>query len=149
MISSGQNSLMHSSRRGNGFTLMEVMIAMAIIAILVAIAFPSYQNYVVRSSRSAAQTELLELANLQEKIYLNSNSYTAAISSPYSGFSTGGLGKPTSQTADGKYALGVNITPGGQTFILSATPVAGTTQDGDGAMSISSDGVRLYNGLPW
>ena len=54
-----------------GFTLIEVMIAMAIIAILTAIAFPSYQNYITRSSRSAAQTELLELANLQEKIFLN------------------------------------------------------------------------------
>ena len=63
-----------SLHRRNGFTLIEVIIVMAIIAILTAIAFPSYQNYIIRSSRSAAQTELLELANLQEKIYLNTTS---------------------------------------------------------------------------
>ena len=47
----------------NGFSLIELMVAMAIIAILTAIAFPSYQSYITRSSRAAVQTELLELAN--------------------------------------------------------------------------------------
>ena len=58
---------MRSARAGKGFTLIELMIAMAVVGILTAVAWPSYQNYVIRSSRQAAQTELLQLANLQEK----------------------------------------------------------------------------------
>jgi type IV pilus assembly protein PilE len=139
-----------NSRKRTGFTLIEVMIAMAIIALLTAIAFPSYQRYVTRSSRSAAQTELLELANLQEKIYLNTTSYTVSVTAAYNGRSDGGLGKTTGTTADGKYTL--SITPNAiptQTYLITATPVAGTTQDGDGAMTISSNGTRLHNGIPW
>ena len=68
-----------SFRRKKGFTLIELVVAVAIIGILTAIAFPSYRNYVIRSSRSAAQTELLQLANLQEKIYLNSNGYAVVM----------------------------------------------------------------------
>jgi type IV pilus assembly protein PilE len=139
-----------NSRKRTGFTLIEVMIAMAIIALLTAIAFPSYQGYVTRSSRSAAQTELLEMANLQEKIYLNTNSYTVSVTASYNGRSDGGLGKTTGTTADGKYALSITpIAIPTQTYVITATPVAGTTQAGDGAMTISSNGTRLHNGIPW
>ena len=139
---------MNASKR-KGFTLIEVMIAMAIIAILTAIAFPSYQNYITRSSRSAAQTELLQMANLQEKIYLNTTSYSVSATAAYNGRSDGGLGT-LGTTADGKYTL--SITPNAiptQTFLITATPVVGSTQDGDGVMMISSNGTRLHAGVPW
>ncbi len=139
-----------NASKHNGFTLIEVMIAMAIIAILTAIAYPSYQNYITRASRSAAQTELLELANLQEKIYLNTTSYSVSVTAAYNGRSDGGLGKTPGTTADGKYTLA--ITPNAiptQTFLITATPVVGSTQDGDGVMTISSNGTRLHAGVPW
>ena len=143
-----------NSRKRTGFSLIEVMIAMAIIALLTTIAFPSYQRYVTRSSRSAAQTELLELANLQEKIYLNTNSYTVSVTGDYNGRSDGGLGKTAGTTADGKYAL--SITPNAiptQTYVITAAPVVGSSQDGDGDITISSDGTRLYfapgGTVPW
>jgi len=137
-------------RQARGFTLIELVIAVAIIGILTAIAFPSYRNYVIRSSRSAAQTELLQLSNLQEKIYLNSNGYAASITAAYNGREDGGLGKTTGRTDDGKYNLSItpNATPT-QVYTITATPVAGSTQDGDGAISISSDGTRLYDGSAW
>ena len=140
---------MNSGKR-NGFTLIEVMIAMAIVAILTAIAFPSYQNYITRSSRSAAQTELLELANLQEKIYLNTTSYAVSVTAAYNGRSDGGMGKTPGTTADGKYTL--VITPNAiptQTVLITATPVVGSSQDGDGVMTMSSNGTRLHAGVPW
>ena len=56
-----------------GFTLVELMITVAIISIIAAIAYPNYSKYIVRASRQAAQTEVLQLSNLQEKIFLNSN----------------------------------------------------------------------------
>ena len=60
---------MNSDKR-NGFSLIELMITVAIVAILASIAFPSYQSYTIRSSRSAVQSELLQLSGLQEKIFL-------------------------------------------------------------------------------
>lgn len=139
-----------SPRQGRGFTLIELMIAVAIIGLLVGIAFPSYQNYVIRSSRSAAQTELLQLANQQEKIYLNSNGYAVSVTAAYNGRDDGGLGKTSGKTDDGKYDLSIapNATPT-QVYTITATPVAGSSQDGDGIISIASNGTRLHNGSPW
>jgi type IV pilus assembly protein PilE len=137
-------------KSNSGFTLIELMIAIAVIGILIAIAWPSYQNYVIRSSRQAAQTELLQLANLQEKIYLNANSYTVNVTTAYNGRDDGGLGKTTGRTDDGKYNL--TITPNAgptQTYLITATPVVGSTQDGDGNITISSDGTRSHNGNAW
>lgn len=139
-----------NSRQRKGFTLIELIIAVAIIGVLTAIAFPSYRNYVIRSSRAAAQTELLQLANLQEKIYLNSNGYAVSITAAYNGRDDGGLGKTTGRTDDGKYVLSItpNATPT-QVYTITATPVAGSTQDGDGVITISSDGTRLHDGNSW
>jgi type IV pilus assembly protein PilE len=138
------------SKANRGFTLTELIIAVAIIGILSAIAYPSYRNYITRSSRSAAQTELLELANLQEKIYLNSNGYAVSITAGYNGRDDGGLGKTAGTTDDGKYNLTItpNATPT-QSFVITATPINGSTQEGDGAITISSNGDRLHSGNPW
>ena len=91
--------------KGRGFTLIELLIALAIVAILVRIAFPSYQAYIVRSSRQSAQSELIALANAQEKIFLNSNAYTSSVTSAYTGQSTGGLGVTSGKSKDDRYTI--------------------------------------------
>ena len=124
-----------------GFTLNELLIALAIVGILVAIAMPSYRAYIVKQGRSAAQGELVELAAQQEKIYLNSNAYTTNLTANYTGTSTGGLGKTTQKTTDGKYDLAfVNATA--QSWAMTATPVSGSTQADDGVITINSNGTR-------
>ncbi len=130
-----------------GFSLIELMAAVAIVGILAAIAVPNYSNYVIRGSRAAAQAELLELASLQEKIYLNSNAYTANLTTAYNGTSGGGLGKTTGLTADEKYTL--SISAPGQTYTITATPVSGKSQAGDGNLSISENGQRLWGTASW
>ncbi|MCE2596527.1 type IV pilin protein [Motilimonas cestriensis] len=66
-------------RNQQGFTLIEIMITVAIVGILAAIAYPSYMQYVLTSSRAQATTELTEIANLQEQYYLDHNRYAASL----------------------------------------------------------------------
>lgn len=65
------------TRRQAGFTLIELMITVAIIGILAAIAYPSYTDYVVRSRRAEAKQGLIELAQMLERNYTVANSYAA------------------------------------------------------------------------
>ncbi len=60
-----------------GFTLIELMITVAVIGILAAVAYPSYVDYVKRSNRAEAQRELMRIANLQEQYFIDHRTYTA------------------------------------------------------------------------
>jgi type IV pilus assembly protein PilE len=122
-----------------------MMIVVAIVGILAAVALPSYRNYIVRAARVQAQAELLELAGLQEKIFLNSNNYAFSVTAAYNGTAAGGLGRTSGQTNDGRYNLSLDITVPSQTFVLTATPAAGGTQVGDGNISVSESGKRTCN----
>jgi len=136
--------------RHRGFTLIELLIALAIVAILVRIAFPSYQAYIVRSSRQAAQSELVALANAQERIFLNSNAYSVAsgsMTAAYTGQSGGGLGVTGGKSKDQRYTFSVAGTA--TTFTLTATPVTGTPQAGDGNLTITETGQRTWGSKTW
>lgn len=134
-------------RRRRGFTLIELMIAVALVAILAAVALPSYTEYIKRSSRGAAQSELVELAAVQEKIFLNSNAYASSVTTAYSGSSTGGLGATTGLSRDSRYSFGTTVD--GASFTLTATPVSGSTQAGDGNLSIDAQGQRTWGSKTW
>lgn len=62
----------------SGFTLIELMIVVAIIGILTAIAYPSYQSHVVKTRRVTAESCLLELAQFMERYYTSNMSYADA-----------------------------------------------------------------------
>jgi type IV pilus assembly protein PilE len=127
-------------RRSAGFTLIELLVVVAVVALLATIAYPSYRDHIRKSSRVAAQQELLELSAMQEKIYLNSNAFTSKLTNAYDGTTNGGLGKTGGKSTDGRYTLALTATA--QSYTLSATPVAGTQQDGDGAFQLASTGTR-------
>lgn len=135
--------------KAKGFSLIELMIVVVIVGILAAVALPSYRNHIIKASRGAVQTELLDLASLQEKIFLNSNNYSPNVTTAYNGTAAGGLGRTSGLSKDGKYTIGINISSPAQTFILTATPVDGSSQEGDGNVSISESGQRLWNAAPW
>lgn len=80
------------SRRGAGFTLIELMITVAVIGILAAIAYPSFMALLIRSDRSEARSALMAVQLAQERYRMNNSAYAGSVST---------LGLPLT---DGKYA---------------------------------------------
>ncbi len=131
-------------RRSFGFTLLELMIVIVVVGILATIALPSYREYIRRSSREATQSQLIEMAGIQEKIFLNSNAYSSNVATAYNGQASGGLGATGGKSLDGRYAISATVNGG--SFVLTATPVSGSPQDGDGVLTIASNGTRTWGG---
>src|SRR6478735_1073020 len=68
-----------TNRIAKGFSLIELMIAVAIVGILAAIALPSYSQYIIRTNRSAAETFMFQLANKEEQYLLDQRQYTSTV----------------------------------------------------------------------
>ena len=124
-------------KRSKGMTLIELMIAVAVVGILATIAYPSYQNQVRRSNRADAITALTAMANAQERSYLANNTYTT--DTTLLGFAAG-----TGNSQRGFYTLTVP-TGNTTTFTITATAVAGRPQAGDTActpLTLNSTGIK-------
>ncbi|NOY63547.1 MAG: prepilin-type N-terminal cleavage/methylation domain-containing protein [Gammaproteobacteria bacterium] len=103
----------------NGFSLIELLIAMAVFAIISTIAFPAYQEQVRRASRTDAKVALTDTAQRLERCLTQERAYNAA----------GCVTFPVT-SADGQYSItSSNFTA--TTFTLTATPVSGSAQVGD------------------
>lgn len=114
-----------------GFTLVELIIVVAIISILASIAIPAYNGYVETSKRSDAQASLMALAIAQEKYRATSPTYTSVI---------GDLNGVSSASESGYYTLAVTAASGA-TFTATATPDGWTDSNGNcSPMSINQDG---------
>lgn len=127
------------SKRSRGFTLMELMITVAIVGILAAIAYPSYQDYVRRAARADAQADMLEVAQWLERRYTAANSYV---------FPTP-PGLPITQTprvGAARYNLTAVVPAGGQTFTLTATPAGAQVGDVCGTMTVNQLGATTSAG---
>jgi type IV pilus assembly protein PilE len=120
-------------RSPGGFTLIELMIVVAIIAILAAIAFPSYQNYIVRAHRSAAKSLMLDLANREHQWFAANRTYATD--------EVLGFAMPDDldefYTAD--IALDAGPPPG---FTITFTPVDDSAQAGDGPLTLDAAGNK-------
>lgn len=72
-----KNSLTPNPRRQFGITLIELMVVVAIIAIISAFAYPSYQRYVIKAKRTVAQNNLLQIADRQQQFFMDNKRFTA------------------------------------------------------------------------
>lgn len=135
-----------------GFTLIELLIAVVIVGILAAIAYPAYQNSVTQSRRADAQGALTQLNNAMERVFTQNNTYMPGGVAPTLG--TGAATPPhifANQTPlDGTtkyYTLSIlpNITD--TSFTLRATPIAGTSQAADGNLELDHTGAKRWGAL--
>lgn len=126
-----------------GFTLIELMIAMAILAIIAAIALPSYQDSVRKTRRSECQAMLLQVAQAQERHFTEFNQYATAVSTAVSNANTLLVGSLTSE--NGFCTLGV--VGNGTTFSLRAVPAApsGHTDPECGTLSVDETGQKRHS----
>jgi type IV pilus assembly protein PilE len=126
-----------------GFTLIEIMVVVAIIGIVAGIALPSYLNSLNSSRRTDAMGELTQAAALQERWYFTYNQYNGDI-----GNLMAGVDAATWLTSDGFYSLSVNTTAGecgtaGTCFLLTATAAGSQTNDTDClTFTLSSNGTQ-------
>jgi len=122
-----------------GFTLIELMITVAIVAILATIALPSYQEYVRRGHRAAAQTEMMDIANRQQQFLFANRAYADKTLLESSGYAL-----PTDVATKYGYDIAVNnaLTP--PTFRITFTPTG--TQASDGALVLNSVGAKTRGG---
>ncbi len=128
-----------------GFTLIELMIVVAIMGILTSIALPAYQNSVLRSGRAEAKNELLQVAADQERFFSSFNRYT-----------TDALPMLTAETAlrarttiNGLYTIRVASCDSGTIstcFLATATATGAQTGDACTTLTLSSIGVRGATG---
>lgn len=123
-------------RRMRGFTLIELMIALVVAAILLAIAFPSYRDYVRRGVRSSGQQFLMDIAQRQEPYFLDQRRYASVL-----GSGAGGLNVTMPPDVAAKYqapvfAVDNAATP--PTFTISLAPIAGGMMGGDGTLVINN-----------
>jgi type IV pilus assembly protein PilE len=128
--------------RQRGFSLVEIMIALVVVAILVAIALPSYKNYQIKVSRVAAQSEMIEIG-----AHLNQYLITQRSLLKDSSTTTGPLKfipehLPRHDTA--AYSLSLDI-PTASTWYLIATPLANTRQANNGILVLTSKGYRCWD----
>ncbi|MFW6092454.1 MAG: type IV pilin protein [Pseudomonadota bacterium] len=125
--------------RSGGFTLVELMIAVAILAIVAAVAMPLYNQYSQRTYRSEAQADLMACAQGLERYAAQNFSYAGADTS-----FPDGICDPESED-QGRYDITVNI-PNDNEFTLTASPVSGGVMEGTGDLTYNHAGERTWDG---
>ncbi len=136
-----QTQLRH--KRHNGFTLIELMIVVAILGVLVAVALPAYQQSVRGGARAEAQSLLLQVAANQERFYSDNNSYSAnadPLSNPAVAILT---------TEAGLYQVAVAACGAGtiaNCFVATATPQGAQTADSCTTLTLTNTGLKGATG---
>lgn len=120
-----------------GFTLLELMIVVAIVGILAAVAYPAYQDYVRDARRADAQADLLELAQWMEREFTVNGTYrNASNAAPALPFV-----KSPRDGNDTFYDLTV-ATPNASSFTLTASASGAQIGDGCGNMTVTQTGAK-------
>ena len=130
-------SALHRSRRVarvRGFTLIELIIVIAIVALLVAVALPSYRDHVRKSRRAEAQAYMMSVAGRQQQFLVDTRAYAATLAT---------INIPTPTDVSTSYTLTLNVVAGPPpTFTLTATPTADQVNEKCGTLTINQTGAK-------
>ncbi|NGZ28698.1 MAG: prepilin-type N-terminal cleavage/methylation domain-containing protein [Magnetococcales bacterium] len=138
--------------RHRGFTLIELMIVIAIVGIIAVVAIPNYKNSATKSRRADAQSVLTSGASRMERWYAeNGSSYMGAGTTDTNGDGVGDTGAPTkfpsSAPTEGSTKY-YNITISAVTassYTLRATPISTSAQASDGMLELDSTGAKRWD----
>lgn len=125
---------MNGQHTAQGFTLTELLIAVACIALMAGFAWPSYQHLLLRGQRAQARASLLQAAHWMERAANANVSYPSASQVPNSVLQVEGL----------RYTLAVSSTA--QSYTLTATPWGTQAADPCGALTLNQEGLRGVQG---
>jgi type IV pilus assembly protein PilE len=135
-------------RVARGFTLIEVMVVVVIVAVLAAIGYPSYQNHMRKGARASAQAEMMKIADRQAQYLLDARTYAVG-----SGALTAlNITLPTDVSV--KYTVTITAADGTDTpstppsYTIRATPVTGGAQVPDGELTLTHTGAKTRAGTP-
>jgi type IV pilus assembly protein PilE len=117
----------------SGFTLIELMIVIVIVAVLVGIALPAFQNQIIRGHRGAAKAAMMDLANRENQYLLANRSYVSDLAD---------FGYTLPDDVGDRYTFSISTlsASGIPFFTIEATPIA--AQVSDGPLTLDSEGVK-------
>lgn len=124
-------------RTGLGFSLIELMIAVAIVGILAAVAFPSYQQYLRKGARAEAQSHMMDIAGRQGQFLIDNRAYAATV---------GELSVTTPASVSSKYTIAIATAATPPTFTITATPTGDQAHDTCRILTLDSSGAKTASG---
>jgi len=122
-----------------GFTLIELMIVLAIVAALAAIALPSYRDFVLRANRADAKAIMMEASQFMERFYTTNNTYvTGGGTAVPAAFAV----SPKAGNGTAKYNLSFTAVPTASVYVIQAVPTTGQDADRCGTLTLSNTGAQ-------
>ena len=138
--------------KNRGFTLLELMIVVAVVAILASLAIYNYARYGFRSRRVDGKTLVMNVAAAEQRFYTNYNNYASSITAaPPTGLGWTSATSPS----PGYYSATVAVAPDGQSYKITAAPAGVQATDKCGSLILDSFGTQsaspgdTSNGACW